>query len=78
LRAHPKSIAKLKAKLNLLTGRSNGMGYERRKQVLHQALRGWVNYCLAPAVASKRLFGTASGAAGLGQLLQASGYEEVA
>jgi RNA-directed DNA polymerase len=44
LRAHPRSIAKLKAKLNLLTGRSNGMGYERCKQVLHQVLRGWVNY----------------------------------
>ena len=24
--------------------RSNGMGYERRKEVLHNAIRGWVNY----------------------------------
>lgn len=41
---HPKSIAKLKAKLKELTGRSNGMGYERRKQELHQMIRGWVGY----------------------------------
>ena len=41
---HPKSIAKLKAKLKKLTGRSNGMGYERRKQELHQMIRGWVGY----------------------------------
>ncbi len=44
MRAHPKSIAKLKAKLKLLTSRSNGMGYERRKQVLHETIRGWVGY----------------------------------
>lgn len=44
MRAHPKSIAKLKAKLKVLTGRSNGMGYERRKQVLHEMIRGWVGY----------------------------------
>ena len=24
--------------------RSNGMGYERRKEVLHNAIRGWVSY----------------------------------
>ena len=24
--------------------RSNGMGYERRKKVLHNAIRGWVSY----------------------------------
>ena len=44
MRAHPKSLAKLKAKLKLLTSRSNGMGYERRKQVLHETIRGWVGY----------------------------------
>ena len=44
MRAHPKSLAKLKAKLKQLTGRSNGMGYERRKQVLHETIRGWVGY----------------------------------
>ena len=38
------SIAKLKAKLKLLAGRSDGMGYERRKQIPHQAMLGWVNY----------------------------------
>ena len=34
----------MKAKLKLITGRSNGMGYERRKGVLRQTIRGWVNY----------------------------------
>ena len=28
----------------MLTSRSNGMGYERRKEVLHNAIRGWVSY----------------------------------
>ena len=34
----------MRAKLKLITGRSNGMGYERRKEVLHQTIRGWVQY----------------------------------
>ena len=34
----------MRVKLKLITGRSNGMGYERRKEVLHQTIRGWVNY----------------------------------
>ena len=34
----------MRAKLKLITGRSNGMGYERRKEGLHQTIRGWVNY----------------------------------
>ena len=34
----------MRAKLKLITGRSNGTGYERRKEVLHQTIRGWVNY----------------------------------
>ena len=34
----------MRAKLKLITGRSNGMGYERRKEVLRQTIRGWVNY----------------------------------
>ena len=34
----------MRAKLKLITGRSNGMGYERRKEVLHQTIRGWVEY----------------------------------
>ena len=28
----------------MLTGRSDGMGYERRKVALHQVIRGWVSY----------------------------------
>ena len=31
-------------KLRLITGRSNGMGYKRRKEVLRQTIRGWVEY----------------------------------
>lgn len=34
----------MKMKLKLITGRSNGMGYERRKEVLRQTIRGWVEY----------------------------------
>jgi hypothetical protein len=41
---HPKSYQKLKTRLKELTGRSNGMGYDRRKHELHQLLRGWVEY----------------------------------
>ena len=41
---HPKSLLKLKSKLKMLTGRSNGMGYERRKAALHQVICGWVSY----------------------------------
>ena len=44
MRVHSKSLLKLKAKLKMLTGRSNGMGYERRKAALHQVIRGWVSY----------------------------------
>lgn len=31
-------------KLKLITGRNNGMGYERRKEVLRRTIRGWVEY----------------------------------
>ena len=34
----------MKMKLKLITGRSNGMGYEGRKEVLRQTIRGWVEY----------------------------------
>lgn len=44
LRAHPKSIAKMKAKIKALTFRSNGWGNERRKEALSQFIKGWVNY----------------------------------
>gem|GEM_PF-1064091 len=41
---HSKTIMKLKAKLKALTGRSNGMGYARRKEALSLFIRGWVEY----------------------------------
>ncbi len=44
LRIHPKSVAKLKDKIKLVTGRSNGMGIEARKARLNQIIRGWTNY----------------------------------
>jgi len=44
LRVHPKSIAKMKERIRKLTSRSNGWGYERRKEALRQYITGWVNY----------------------------------
>lgn len=44
LRVHPKSIAKMKAKLKSLTSRNNGWGNEYRAIKLRQFVRGWVNY----------------------------------
>ncbi|MBQ1626376.1 MAG: group II intron reverse transcriptase/maturase, partial [Prevotella sp.] len=44
LRLHPKTIDKLKATLKKLTGRSNGMGYNQRKEALRLFIRGWVEY----------------------------------
>ena len=44
LRIHPKSVAKMKARLKELTSRSNGWGNERRKEALRQYIVGWVNY----------------------------------
>lgn len=41
---HPKSKAKMRSKLKELTGRSNGWGYEKRKQKLKEYMRGWVGY----------------------------------
>lgn len=41
---HPQSKAKLKSRLKALTGRSNGMGYARRKQKLKEYIRGWIGY----------------------------------
>ncbi|MFU0800709.1 MAG: Reverse transcriptase domain-containing protein [Xylanivirga thermophila] len=43
MRVHPKSIAKMKAKLKELTSRSNGWGNEYRALKLTQFIRGWVN-----------------------------------
>ena len=44
LRVHPKSIAKMKAKLKELTSRSVGWDNEYRTLKLTQFIRGWVNY----------------------------------
>src|SRR5690606_26074274 len=44
LRIHPKSVAKMKAKLKEMTSRSNGWGNDRRKQALRQYIVGWINY----------------------------------
>jgi len=44
LRIHPKSVEKMKAKVKMLTSRSNGWGNERRKLTLKQYITGWVQY----------------------------------
>lgn len=44
LRIHPKSVRKLKEKIRIVTGRSNGMGIEERKSRLNSIVRGWMNY----------------------------------
>ena len=44
LTVHSKSKTKLKSKLKELTKRSNGWGYEKRKQKLNEYIRGWVGY----------------------------------
>lgn len=44
LRAHPRSIQKMKQRLKELTSRSNGWGGARRKEKLIQYIRGWVSY----------------------------------
>lgn len=44
MRVHPKSIAKMKARLKEITSRNNGWGNEYRALKLTQFIRGWVNY----------------------------------
>lgn len=44
LRVHPKSVSKMKVKLQLLTSKNNGWGNENRATKLTQFIRGWVNY----------------------------------
>jgi group II intron reverse transcriptase/maturase len=44
LRIHPKSVAKMKARIKELTSRSNGWGIDRRKEALSQYIKGWVQY----------------------------------
>jgi group II intron reverse transcriptase/maturase len=43
-RIHPKSVIKLRDKIRFLTSRSNGWGYEKRKERLSALIKGWVNY----------------------------------
>jgi len=44
LRVHPKSVAKMKQKIRVLTARSNGWSNEYRAMMTTQFIRGWVNY----------------------------------
>lgn len=44
VRIHPKSIAKMKARVKELTSRSNGKGNESRADQLSRYIRGWINY----------------------------------
>jgi group II intron reverse transcriptase/maturase len=44
LRLHPKSIARMKARIKELTSRSSGCGDAKRKESLRQFITGWVNY----------------------------------
>jgi RNA-directed DNA polymerase len=44
VRIHPKSIAKMKAKIKLLTGRSYGISNKDRPIQLRRFIMGWINY----------------------------------
>lgn len=44
VRIHPKSVAKMKAKIKELTSRSNGWGNESRTECIRRYVIGWVNY----------------------------------
>jgi len=44
LRIHLKSVEKMRTRIRELTSRSNGWGYERRKDALKQFITGWVHY----------------------------------
>ena len=44
LRIHPRSAAKMKARIKELTSRSNGWGNDRRKEALSRYIKGWVQY----------------------------------
>lgn len=44
IRIHPKSIAKMKAKVKEHTARSNGLGNEERARRLRRYIMGWINY----------------------------------
>ncbi len=44
IRVHPKSIARFKDKIRVITSRSNAMSMETRYKKLKQVIVGWVNY----------------------------------
>jgi len=44
LRAHSRSMSKMKAKIKEITSRSNALGYDLLKLKLKQFITGWVNY----------------------------------
>jgi group II intron reverse transcriptase/maturase len=44
IRVHPKPVKKFRQKLKELTGRSNAMNVEERRDKLRQCIVGWVNY----------------------------------
>ncbi|WP_324326412.1 group II intron reverse transcriptase/maturase [Sporomusa sphaeroides] len=44
IRVHPKPVKKFKQKLKEITGRSNAMSVEERREKLRQCIVGWVNY----------------------------------
>ena len=44
LTLHPSTETKLRSRLREITGRSNGLGYSRRKEELKLFVRGWVAY----------------------------------
>lgn len=44
IRIHPKSIAKMKARVKVFTSRSNGIGNDERAEKLRSYIRGWINY----------------------------------
>ncbi len=44
LSVHSKTYDKLRKKLKEATRRSNGMGYQGRKEKMHQIIRGWIEY----------------------------------
>lgn len=44
VRIHPKSIAKMRAKVKELTSRSNGRGTGQRAEKLRRYIMGWINY----------------------------------
>jgi group II intron reverse transcriptase/maturase len=44
LRVHPQSMSRMKARLRVITSRSNGKGDAWRKETVNTCIRGWVNY----------------------------------